>query len=85
MHGPLRDNLTLKYGECKSCSKRSQFACVRCACAGSVIGNKSPLLKAILILLDIIMSSFDKLIRSNLLLFFPIVAYLTDLSFLSAA
>jgi hypothetical protein len=42
MHEFLRDNLSLKYGECKSCEKRSQFACVRCGYCWSCHWKQEP-------------------------------------------
>jgi hypothetical protein len=42
MHEFLRDNLTLKYGESKSCEKRSQFACVICGFCWSCHWKQEP-------------------------------------------
>ena len=42
MHEFLRDNLALKYEECKSCEKRSQFACVRCGFCWSCHWKQEP-------------------------------------------
>ncbi len=42
MHEFLRDNLTLKYGECKSCKKRSQFACTICGFCWSCHWKQEP-------------------------------------------
>ena len=46
LHDYLRDTLVFSYNECKSCGKRTQFACVRCGYCYSCHWKKEKLEKA---------------------------------------